>query len=159
MKILGIKPAIWHKSIHVFFACAWFGSVLAVILIYLLTEETASLKVLRHNSDLMEQIDKFIIIPSSLLCYVFGLIISWKTNWGFFKYKWVFVKLIIGTGLILFGIFFLGPWIMEASTTSEVIEFKSLQNKLGLAMIVQAIIIGITILISTMKPWGKLNLK
>ena len=102
----------------------------------------------------MEQIDKFIIIPSSLLCYVFGLIISWKTNWGFFKYKWVFVKLIIGTGLILFGIFFLGPWIMEASTTSEVIEFKSLQNKLGIAMIVQAIIIGITILISTMKPWG-----
>lgn len=119
MKLLGIKKSIWYKTIHVFFACSWFGSVLAVVLIYLLSNQTNSYEILSHNSSLMGQIDKFIIIPSSLACYLFGLLISWKTNWGFVKYKWVFIKLILGTGLILFGIFFLGPWIMESSSTTE----------------------------------------
>ncbi|MCP4439861.1 MAG: hypothetical protein GY810_13030 [Aureispira sp.] len=157
MKVLGIKTSIWYKSIHVFFACAWFGSVLSVILIYLLSNQTTSIETLRNNSDLMENIDKFIIIPSSLACYLFGLLISWRTNWGFFKYKWVAVKLILGTGLILFGIIFLGPWIMESSSISELGKLHDLQNKLGVSMIGQAIVIGVTILISTIKPWGKIK--
>jgi uncharacterized membrane protein len=157
LKVLGIKISIWYKTIHVFFACAWFGSVLSVILIYLFSNQASSLEILRNNSDLMERIDKFIIIPSSLACYLFGLLISWKTNWGFFKYKWVTVKLIIGTGLILFGIFFLGPWLMEANSISEFGQLQTLQNKLGISMIVQAVVIGVTILISTTKPWGRIK--
>lgn len=157
MKILGVKLPLWYKSIHVFFASAWFGSVLTVILIYLFSHQTQSLETLKHNSGLMEKIDVFVIIPSSLLCYLSGLLISWKTNWGFFKYKWVLAKFIIGTALILFGIFFLGPWIMESNQVSDFEILKSIQNKLGVSMIVQALVISITLLISTTKPWGKIQ--
>ncbi len=144
---------------HVFFACAWFGGVLSVIVIYLLTPEKTSQEILINNSLLMERIDQFIIIPSSLLCYFLGLLISWKTNWGFFKYKWVVAKLVIGTALILFGAFFLAPWLMDANSTQDMNHFKSLQNKLGISMIVQAIVIAVTIVISTTKPWGKVKTK
>lgn len=157
MKILGINSSLWYKSAHVFFACAWFGSVLAVIIIYLFSSDQEPV-LFRHNSQLMERIDKFIIIPSSLLCYATGILISWKTNWGFFKYKWVVVKLIIGTSLILFGIFFLGPWIMAANTARDNEMFIAIQNKLGASMIGQAIVIATTIVISTIKPWGKLKI-
>lgn len=156
-KILGIKVSVWFKSIHVFMSCAWFGSVLAVILIYLYSNDSHSDDIIRYNSKLMESIDVFIIVPSSILCFIFGLLISWKTKWGFFQYKWIFFKLIIGTLLMLFGIFFLGPWILELNDVSEMNEFQWLQNKLGYSMIVQGFIIGIVILISTLKPWGKLK--
>lgn len=157
--MLGIKLPIWYKTLHVFFACAWFGSVLSVILIYLFSRNLDSFDMLMHNSILMEKIDKFIIIPSSLICYVFGLVISWKTNWGFFKYKWVVAKLVIGTALILFGILFLGPWIMESSEVSELDQLQIIQDKLGVSMMVQALVIGVTIVISTSKPWGKIAAK
>ncbi|MEZ4937023.1 MAG: hypothetical protein R2799_05470 [Crocinitomicaceae bacterium] len=157
MKILGIQHSIWLKSIHVLLACIWFGSVLAVILIYLLTSQSSEELIIRNNSELMEKIDLFIIVPSSVSCYFFGLWISWKTNWGFFKYKWVVFKLIMGSALILFGLFFLGPWILEANSAAELSEFQKIQDKLGVSMIVQAFFITITILVSTIKPWGKVK--
>ena len=158
MKIFRINTSIWYKSLHVFFACAWFGSVLAVILIYLFTSGSNE-EIILNNGQLIEKVDQFVIIPSSLLCYLFGIVLSWRTSWGFIKYKWVFIKIILGTGLILFGIFFLGPWIMASNNTDNINDYQHIQNKLGAAMIVQAIIIGTTILISTTKPWGKLKQK
>ncbi len=156
-KILGFKPSLWLKTAHVFTACAWLGSVLSVILIYLYSKEVSSEEILRQNSHLMEAIDIFIIIPSSILCYFLGLSISWKTNWGFLKYKWIFAKLIIGTNLILFGIFFLAPWVLQENAADSLEEFQSVQKKLGYSMIGQGVFIGMVVIISTLKPWGKLK--
>jgi hypothetical protein len=82
---------------------------------------------------------------------------SWKTNWGFFKYKWIIVKLIFGTSLILFGSFFLSTWIVRASETvfENVAEYQVIKLKLGISMIAQAVVIAFLIVISNLKPWGK----
>lgn len=160
-KILGVTPANWYKSLHVFLACSWFGAVLSVILIYLVTTRETLPQTILSNCQLIEWIDKCVIIPSSVGCFVFGLVISWQTNWGFLKYKWIVVKLIVGSALILFGIFFLGPWIMQSADApiSELDAYTALQDKLGISMMVQAFVIGVTIFISTIKPWGKMPQK
>jgi hypothetical protein len=65
--------------------------------------------------------------------------------------------LILGSVLILFGIFFLGPWILQGDATlAEGIEpYQALQNKLGISMMVQAFFILFLIIVSSTKPWGK----
>lgn len=159
-KVFNILVQHWYKSFHVLFACLWTGAVAAVVLIFWMIDPAASQEIMLHSSLLMDKIDKFIIIPSSLLCYVFGLILSWKTNWGFLKFKWIVVKLVTGTALILFGIFFLGPWVMASDTLLEQGDFLSyqhIQRKLGVAMSAQLLVILIVILISTTKPWGKIQ--
>lgn len=147
------------KFLHVTFACAWFGSVLAVVLIYLFTRDETSFEVVISNNFLIEKIDHFIIIPTSLACYFSGLFMSWKTHWGFFKFKWIIAKLLIGTLIILFGIFFLGPWILDSaeSLKTNIPEYRSIQNKLGISMIIQSLVILFVIFISTTKPWGRMN--
>ena len=159
-KLFGILLQNWYKSLHVLFACLWSGAVAAVVLIFWLTDSNASQEIILHSSLLIDYIDKCIIIPSSLLCYAFGLLLSWKSNWGFFKFKWIVVKLVLGTLLILFGIFFLGPWVMASDALLEQGDYASyqqIQAKLGISMTVQLFFILIVIIISTTKPWGRLK--
>ena len=159
MKVLNIKNSIWFKTFHIFFVCCWFGAVLSVILIYLFTSSNDLQTVIVNNNQLIEKIDIYIIIPSSILSYLTGLLISYKTNWGFFKFKWVTVKFVLSTALILFGIFFLGPWILKSKDLyiSDIHAYSNLQHKLGVSMIIQAFVIAVTIFISATKPWGKLK--
>jgi hypothetical protein len=112
-----------------------------------------------NNNAIMEKIDYWLIIPSSICSYLSGLLMSWKTNWGFFRYKWIVVKLVFGTLLILFGIFFLNTWIVRSSETvvGNISEYQLTQEKLGISMIVQALVIAFLIIISNLKPWGKIG--
>lgn len=156
-KIAGIRIETWYKALHVVFACAWFGAVLSVVLIYLFAKIYPQEFSLTASGRLIEKIDHFIIIPSSVACFLSGLLISWKTNWGFFKYKWIVSKLFLGSASILFGILFLGPWILQSAKAIETdySSYAQLQDKLGISMIVQAFFILVVLLISTLKPWGK----
>lgn len=159
MKLLNVKIETWYKAVHILATCAWFGAVLAVILIYLVSINSSSNELLIVNSSLISQVDEWVIIPASVLSYLFGILLSWKTKWGFFKYKWIVFKLVTGSLLILFGVIFLGPWIWvsEVAVTEDLNEFVELQNKLGVSMIVQSVVIALTIVISSIKPWGKLK--
>ena len=159
-KLLGVLIQSWCKSLHVLFACLWLGAVAAVVLIYVLTDPGAEEAVVIQASELMDRIDKIIIIPSSSLCYGLGLLISWKTKWGFFRFKWIAAKVVLGTLLMLFGIFFLGPWVMASDSLlarGDFDAYRQIQAKLGASMIVQLVVIIAVVFISTIKPWGKLN--
>jgi hypothetical protein len=88
------------------------------------------------------------------------MLLSWKSNWGFFKFKWLVFKLIVGTSLILFGVLFLGPWVMASDALLEQGDwttYQAIQAKLGVSMTIQLGIILIVIIVSTTKPWGKMN--
>jgi len=159
-KIFNILLQDWYKTFHVLFACLWTGAVAAVVLIFWMTDGNDSQAIILHSSLLIDRIDKFIIIPSSVLCYVFGLILSWKSNWGFFKFKWLVFKLIVGTSLLLFGVFFLGPWVMASDAILEQGDWNTyqiVQAKLGVSMTIQLVIILLVIIVSTTKPWGRMN--
>lgn len=67
----------------------------------------------------MKIIDDFIIIPAALGSLITGLIISWFTNWGFFKFNWVTVKWIVTVSSILFDTFWLGPWLNGMAAISQ----------------------------------------
>ncbi|WP_235919477.1 hypothetical protein [Heliomicrobium undosum] len=111
----------------------------------------------------MKIIDDYIVIPSAIGCLVTGLFFSWLTNWGFTKFYWVIVKWVLTVVAILFGTFFIGPWLNELVEISRIERILALQNAVylshfqshALSSLVQIASMIFMIVISVLKPWGK----
>ena len=117
-----------------------------------------------HGIDVsMKFIDDFIIIPGAFGSLITGLIYALFTNWGFFKYRWITVKWIINVGGILFGTFYLGPWLnsmplisaklgLEALSDPAYLYNKTMNSWFGPVQVATLIFAAF---ISVLKPWKK----
>lgn len=162
MKHLGLKGRQWLKGFHIFFACAWVGA--GICLIAMQASLTADKGPMLHGIDIsMKFIDDFIIIPGAIGCLITGLIYSLFTNWGFFKHRWVTVKWIINIGGILFGTFWLGPWLNGMPPISSAIGLEALSDPVymhnkTMNLIFAPFQVGTLVFaafISVLKPWKK----
>lgn len=162
MKKIGLKGKAWLKGFHIFFACLWIGAALSMILLSFFRSDITSGDELWAVNASIKLIDDFLIIPAAFGCLVTGIMFSWLTNWGFFKFNWIIVKYIINIAAILFGTFFLGPWVNGIEAISNVERLSALQNitylhygKLNLYFgSLQAFILIVAVFISVFKPWG-----
>jgi hypothetical protein len=155
----GVK---WLKSIHLIFASLWFGS--AITLMFMTMFLKASNGIEQYGIDRsLRFVDDFFVIPGAMGCLLTGLIYSMFTKWGWFKHNFITVKWIITVAGILFGTFFLGPWLNELGPISK--EFGDaawsnqtyLYNRSQLAIYgpIQTFSILFAVVISTLKPWKK----
>ena len=154
----------WLKCLHITFAAAWVGAglTLATMITFLTSSNANEL----HGMFLaMQFLDDFIIIPSALGTLVTGIFYSVFTKWGWFKFKWIVVKWIITLYGILFGTFFLGPWLNSIPSLIEQIGIDVLGNKLFITTTAYLIGFGLfqvttlifATFISVLKPWNKKN--
>jgi hypothetical protein len=127
MKKLSAKGQKWLKSVHIFFACIWIGAGVSLILMQLALTGTTD-GMLSGIDVSMKFIDDFIIIPGAFGSLITGLLYSLFTNWGFFKHNWVTVKWIINVGGIIFGTFWLGPWLNSLPPVSAELGLKALSD-------------------------------
>lgn len=163
MKKLGLKGKQWLKGFHVFFSCAWIGAALSMVLLNFVKGHPVNGDELYAVNASLKLLDDFIIIPSAIGCLVTGLLFSWLTNWGFTKFYWVIVKLMGNIATVLFGTFFLGPWVNGMEAISKVERILSLQNPTYLHYAkmnayfgsFQAAFLIALVFISVFKPWGK----
>lgn len=162
MKKLKPKQKTWLVSFHVFFAGTWIGA--GICLLVLIFSNNASGGDMLHGFNLASKIvDDFVIIPAAIGSLLSGLFISLLTNWGFFRFKWVTIKWILTVGSILFGTFFLGPWLngMEALSTTEgfqIAQSETYQHSLQMIKSfgnLQVASLIFMVFISVLKPWGK----
>ncbi|GAB6179802.1 hypothetical protein JCM14036_11210 [Desulfotomaculum defluvii] len=163
MKTLGSTGRSWLKGFHIFFACLWIGAAASMILLTFVRGHIIDGDELWAVHASIKLIDDYIIIPSAIGCLMTGILFSLLTNWGFFKFNWIIVKYIINIAAILFGTFFLGPWVNGMEAISKVDRLLALQNDTYLYYLtmnkyfgsLQAIILIIAAFISVFKPWGK----
>ena len=80
----------------------------------MLTKDPQNVSELMAYNRANKLIDDWIIIGSATGSFLTGLLLSWKTPWGFFKHWWVIVKLVLTITLILLGTFWLGKWTNES---------------------------------------------
>lgn len=161
-KLTGTKRN-WLKAFHIFFSGAWVGAALSMLTIGFLAGAPESGGELHGYAASVKLIDDYVIIASALGSLFTGLLLSWLTNWGFFKYYWIIVKLAVTVGAVLFGTFFLGPWVNAIEAYSAKHGLESLQNAWFLSRFrmnlgfgsVQALLICAMIFISVLKPWGR----
>lgn len=105
------------------------------------------------------------VIPGAILTVITGIIYGEKTKWGFFKYRWLTVKWIIGIVIIVIGTCWLHPMAVDiinlaTPNASEAIVFP--MDYFGLALIISkimALVQGAALIfliwVSVFKPWNK----
>lgn len=163
MKKIGLTGKAWLKGFHIFFACMWIGSAAAMLLLGFVRNHISNGNELWAVNMSVKLIDDFIIIPAAMGCLITGILFSCLTNWGFFKYKWIILKYIINITAILFGTFYLGPWVNGMEAISRVEGLAALQNATYLQFAemnryfgsLQAFVLVLAAFISVFKPWGK----
>nr|WP_321358096.1 hypothetical protein [uncultured Draconibacterium sp.] len=100
-------------SFHIIFSALWAGAALSMVIL-MFTKNPQNVSELLAYNHANKLIDDWIIIGSATACFLTGLLLSWKTPWGFFKHWWVAVKLVLTTALIILGSFWLGKWTNES---------------------------------------------
>ena len=160
------KETQWLKVFHLLFVCAWIGGQMSLLLIqnmkYQLALPEHQYAILRS----LQAIDDIVVVGGAIGCLLTGLTYSLMTPWGFLKHRWVSVKWLATVSLILFGTFFLGPWINEMTAISAKEYASALTDpiylydeKMNMTWgSIQFAINLILIIISVLKPWKRLKI-
>lgn len=163
MKKLGLTGKAWLKGVHIVFACLWIGAAVSMLILTFVRGHISTGDELWAVSASVKIIDDYIIIPSAIGCLITGILFSCFTNWGFFKFNWIIVKYVINIAAILFGTFYLGPWVNGMEVISRIEGLSALQNTTYLQYYqmnsnfgtLQAFLLIFAAVISVFKPWGK----
>ena len=153
----------WIIGIHIFSAGTWVGAALCMMLVQFLSRSPDDGGALYGFNMAVKLIDDFIIIPAAMGTLITGLLISLLTNWGFFKHAWVGFKWVVTVGAIIFGTFWLGPWVNGMTALADSLRLAALTNEAYLHArlmntvfgSMQASILAATIFVSVFRPWGK----
>ncbi|MDR1164554.1 MAG: DUF2269 family protein [Deltaproteobacteria bacterium] len=151
------------KIIHFVFIALWIGGAVGLnaLLLGLGPPETAG-ELLGFNHAAMIM-DDLVIIPGAMGSLITGILICAFTHWGFFKHRWVVVKLILTIVCIVCGIVVLGPTVNNQPEITLKLGLKALADPTYHANYVNCLLGGafqlssliFMTVISVAKPWRK----
>jgi hypothetical protein len=150
----------WLKGAHLLFVCLWVGGALGVMVIQ---NGGGTDEALFGRDVAARLVDDFVVIPGAMGSLLTGLVYSLFTPWGFFRHRWVAVKWFITLYGVLFGTFFLGPWLNSLAPVSAKLgggamgdyaymRARDLNSFWGG---VQICTLLFALVISVLKPWRK----
>ncbi len=150
----------WLKSLHLLTVSLWVGGAIALNLMLIFIEPCSSAELSGINRA-MKFVDDFVIIPGAIGCLLTGIVYSLFTKWGWFRHRWVTVKWIITVYGILFGTFFLGPWLNQLVPIAENLGAGALKDAQYIHNTEMLLIMGnfqlftlvFALFISVLKPW------
>lgn len=162
MANLSVKGQKWLKCLHIYSACVWVGcaTVLPVMQFFINPDSGGELYGVIAT---LEFIDLYILVPGAIGTFLTALVYSIWTNWGWFKHKWITVKWVICLFGMIFGTFWLGPWISDMTQIAKEIGMDALADPRYLTSRYNSLIFGtlqsatvvFALFISTLKPWRK----
>lgn len=160
MRKLSVKGQKWLKCLHIYSAAVWVGcaTVLPIMQFFIAPDNGSELYGILTTLDF---IDLFILVPGAIGTFLTALMYSIWTHWGWFKHKWIIVKWIICIFGMIFGTFWLGPWISEMSHIAKDIGMEALTDPLYVNNRYNSLVFGtlqtatviFALFISTLKPW------
>ena len=151
------------KVFHLIFIMMW--TIGVVIMSILNWKSEAYLPKFIYNQEMSLFIDYVFVIPGAICAVITGIIYGIKTNWGFFKYKWITVKWVLGIFVIIIGTFVLHPIALDILYNTEYLpeeNYKIYLNDWRLDIVtlqimatIQAVALLFLIVVSVYKPWMK----
>jgi len=160
MPTLSATGQKWLKAVHLLFVCLWVGGGVSLVLMQWSITATLDMELYGINRA-MRFVDDFIIIPGAFGCLLTGLAYSLFTKWGFFRHGWITVKWVVNVAGIIFGSFWLGPWLNSLGPIAREQGLSALRDPVyahNLAMNstwapVQVGTLILALFLSTLKPW------
>jgi len=153
----------WLKGLHLLFAGLWVGGAITLILLELKLPTAVTGDELYALHSCIWTIASLIVIPTALGSLVTGALFCWLTNWGFFRYRWIIYKWVVTLAAAIFGVVWLGPWILQVSAlvgkareiARDYPEYDRLVQMIFYFGSLQVLALIITLFVSTHKPWGR----
>ncbi len=159
---LGATGKQWLKSTHLILSVMWLGAAASMNILRLawVPVGDGDLYAVDHSIAL---IDNWVVVPAAWGSLLTGLLESWLTTWGFFKFRWVTVKWVLTVAMMVFAPLFLSQWDRNIGAISRVEGLLALQNPAYLQYRFLYTLTGVTFIaalvfmsvISTLKPWTR----
>lgn len=150
----------WLKSFHILFASLWAGGAVAINVMNIFMSATDGMQLYGINLA-MRMVDDFVIVPGGIGSLLTGILYAIYTRWGWFRHNWITVKWAINLFGVVFGTFWLGPWLNSLAPMSKAEGLAALSNPVYIHNktmlfywgMFQAITIIAALFISALKPW------
>jgi hypothetical protein len=166
MKKIGPVGAKRLKIAHLFFMALWIGGVASLLALYAAIDRIEfSNTYLGYRA--LRTVAWNVVGWGGMGSLVSGLLLSFLTQWGIFKHRWVTVKFFVVLAQILFGMFFIQSRILSNLALIEIEQAGALSDgnflkhhgQIGWALTLQLAVYIFIIAISLLKPWSKGNLQ
>lgn len=162
MKKLGVHGQRWLKAFHIFFSCVWIGAAICALILRLRAGNVIGINEFQGFYSAAVFVEN-LTIPSAVLTLITGLLLSWLTAWGFFKYWTVIFQLITAIVVILLAAIWLAPAadILKSLSGTEGLlarQNSQFQSAIRIAVGIGAlniVLLIVTIFVAAIKPWGK----
>ncbi|MEJ7838569.1 MAG: hypothetical protein WKF81_07120 [Thermomicrobiales bacterium] len=151
--------------IHIVSSVGWMGLDIALAFLLLTALWTDSGVTAASSYNAVAIFAPISLLVLSALMLISGLVLGWGTKWGLIHYWWVFVKLLVAllmTGLVWFS---LAPELTAIETQQATLSADEIRQQLGSAPtqllfppFVSFALLGISVVLSKFKPWGKTGL-
>lgn len=146
---------------HVASSVGWFGTVAAFFVLAIAGVVSHDVDTVRAAFVAMNLIGQFIIVPLGLAALATGLLVSWATPWGLFRYYWVSTKLVLTVGAVVLLLLHQFMAVAAAARQVAVTLPGSVPptGRLGTQLVVDSglalVVLTITTVLSIYKPWGQ----
>ena len=103
------------------------------------------------------------LLPSAFGCFLTGIFYCHLTSWGYFKYRWIIVKLFSTLFFFIGGLLYFSPWINRMVNASPILgQYSAIDPGYNAAIQFHAImtasqtfLVFLLVVFSVFKPWGK----
>lgn len=159
MKKFGSTGMKVLRTLHLIFVMLWTVGVIAMAILLLMNAQSGDELFMKYKA--VRFIDDLIVIPTATITVLIGILYGIKSNWGFFKHKWITVKWIVSIIVIIVGTFYLSPMLdanLEFSDAQRNLamnnaEMISRENQIFYCGCISSTILILLIVISVFKPW------
>jgi uncharacterized membrane protein len=160
-----VNPTLrkWLRLLHVIFSLTWLGFLICLSLLIFFRPEPSSGAELRYINTIILRIDTTLLAFTPLASLLTGILLCWKSKWGFFRYRWIIVKLTLTIVITIISIIYLGPVSPNLVKISGKLGLDALTDVTYVSYFARLCIlnpINISLFlfmayISQFKPWGK----
>lgn len=162
MKKLSVRGLKYLKIIHVFFVVVLFGGILISLVVNLNIDFTNFNETYYGYKGLI-LISSKAIKHGTILTIIIACIYGFFTKWGFFKHKWITIKIILFAIQICLGLFIINSLTLENMELLQTMQEKALNNEVfmhnqvvrQIALVLQVILTLAIFVISYLKPGMK----
>lgn len=159
-KMLSPKGMKTVKMFHILFASWWIGALVAMWFLSFWPAKTGDELYTLLSAILL--VDDFVLVPGATVVFITAIIYGVKTNFGFFKQRWLTAKWVIALAVAIIGTFYYHPMTVEAidivdkgrdaAMNDPHVLFTIQQTKLYSLQFAALLAI---VIISVFKPWKK----
>jgi hypothetical protein len=152
-----------NLTAHVLSSVGWLGAVVAFLALSIVGFRSNAPATVRACYVAMNLIGLLVIVPSSALALLTGIIQGLGTSWGLFRYYWVLIKFALtfaATALLLLHQFTAVAGAAQrvaASQAGTLPEVGRLATQLVLDSGLATVVLLVTTILSVFKPWGRIR--